>query len=145
VTLRVRAPAKVNLYLRVLGRRRDGYHDLETVFHTVGLFDDLSFSTAPRLSLASSGVPSPGGDDNLCLKAARLLLVRTRKRLGAKIRLHKRIPTGAGLGGGSADAAACLVGLNRLWRLGLDRPVLARLAARLGSDVPFFLGGGASG
>ena len=143
--VRVRAPAKVNLFLRVLGRRGDGYHDLETVFHTLGLFDELTFQAAPDLTLSAAGIPSPAGDDNLCLRAARLLQGRTHgRRPGARIRLVKHIPTGAGLGGGSADAAACLVGLNRLWALRLGRPALARLAAELGSDVPFFLVGGAA-
>lgn len=144
MTLRVRAPAKVNLYLRVLGRRRDGYHDLETVFHTVGLFDDVTLASAASLTLMATGLPSPGGEANLCLKAARLLARRCRVTAGARIRLIKRIPSGAGLGGGSADAAACLVGLNRLWRLGLSATALSRLAADLGSDVPFFLTTGAA-
>jgi len=145
VTLRVRAPAKVNLYLRVLHRRPDGYHDLETVFHTVGLFDELTFTPADTLTFASTGLASPRGSANLCWKAAQLLRRRCRVPApGARIVLHKRIPPGAGLGGGSADAAACLVGLNRLWRLDLSAPALARLAAELGSDVPFFLTPGAA-
>ena len=142
MTVRIRAFAKVNLYLRILDRRPDGFHNLETVFHTVGLADDLAFSPGPTLRLVTSGLPTPRGGDNLCLRAARLLMGP--QTLGATIRLMKRIPAGAGLGGGSADAAACLVGLNRLWRLGRTRPALALLAAKLGSDVPFFLGGSAA-
>lgn len=133
------APAKVNLFLRITGKRRDGYHSLETVFHTMGLADDITLSPAPRLKLATTGIPSPRGARNLCWKAAELLRRTVKTREGALIRLRKRIPSGAGLGGGSSDCAAVLSGLNRLWKAGLNRGELIRLGARLGSDVPFFL------
>jgi len=143
-TLHLSAPAKVNLFLRVLGKRKDGYHSIETVFHAVGLFDEIRLSPAPRLRLTVNGLPSPRGPGNLCWRAAELLKKRCGVRAGAHIRLRKRIPSGAGLGGGSSDAAACLAGLNRMWKPGLSRRELMRLAAKLGSDVPFFLLGSAS-
>jgi len=137
----VRAPAKINLFLRVGALRRDGYHSIRTLFHAIGLFDELRFSPAARLSLATAGLSSPRGAGNLVMRAAELLRRETGCRPGGRIVLRKRIPAGAGLGGGSSDAAAALVGLNRLWRLGLPRRRLLALAARLGSDVPFFLHG----
>jgi 4-diphosphocytidyl-2-C-methyl-D-erythritol kinase len=150
--LTVRAPAKVNLFLEVLGKRPDGYHDLATLMVAVGLFDTLEFKedhAGPvSLELASladhapeEGRPSLGtGPENLVRRAAELLRLRTGHRGGVRIRLHKRIPLQAGLAGGSSDAAATLVGLNRLWRLGLGREELSALGAELGSDVAFFLG-----
>jgi len=144
MTVRVRVPAKVNLYLRVLGKRRDGYHDLETVFHAIGLWDELEIRPAPAMRFRRAGLPSPAGADNLCARAMAALREAVRPRGGAEVRLLKRIPAGAGLGGGSADAAATLAGLNRFWRGGLGPRALAALALRLGSDVPFFLRGGAA-
>ncbi|MBI3864824.1 MAG: 4-(cytidine 5'-diphospho)-2-C-methyl-D-erythritol kinase [Planctomycetia bacterium] len=146
------APAKLNLFLKVLGKRADGYHELETLMVSVGLYDTLVFSDAPagHLSLVcrDGRVPAaragpremPGdGEDNLVLRAARLLRETTGTAHGARIELVKRIPLSAGLAGGSSDAAATLWGLNRLWNLGLDASELMRLASRLGSDIPFFL------
>ena len=145
--VRLRANAKVNLFLRVLGRRRDGYHDVETILHGIGLFDELDVSPAPELSLevrAAARLPGelPDLRDNLVLEAAALL--RDRPALGARIVLTKGVPLGAGLGGGSADAAATLVALDRLWHGGRRGASLLELAARLGSDVPFFLAGGSA-
>jgi 4-diphosphocytidyl-2-C-methyl-D-erythritol kinase len=148
--LLVRAPAKVNLFLEVLGKRPDGYHDLATLMVAVGLYDTLEFkedrSTAFGLDLAPrpedpAGEDRPSlatGPENLIWRAAELLRQRTGCAGGARVRLHKRIPLAAGLAGGSSDAAATLLGLNRLWRLGLRRDELAALGAELGSDVPFF-------
>lgn len=144
MTIRVLVPAKVNLALVVHGRRPDGYHSISTVFHTIGVWDELLLQPAPALRFAPSGLPSPRGEANLCVKAYHLMRKLARGARGVHIRLFKRIPSGAGLGGGSADAAACLAGLNRLWRLGLAPAALRRHAARLGSDVPFFLAGGAA-
>lgn len=144
MTIRVTVSAKVNLFLAVGKKRKDGFHDLETIFHTVGLHDRLEFRPSERLTLISSGIPVPKGRMNLVLKAAELLQSETRCGKGASIRLVKRIPTGAGLGGGSADAAGTLLGLNRLWNLRLPPATLLRLAARIGSDVPFFMIGGAA-
>jgi len=138
--LTVQAPAKVNLTLRVLGRRPDGYHDLESVVAAVTLFDVLEFSASDDLHLACEGIPVSAGEDNLVLRAARLLRTESGTRAGARVRLEKRIPPGRGFGGGSADAAATLVALSALWGLNLAREDLARLGARVGSDVPFFFG-----
>jgi 4-diphosphocytidyl-2-C-methyl-D-erythritol kinase len=136
----VQAPAKVNLTLRVLGRRPDGYHDLESVVAAVTLFDVLEFSASDDLHLACEGIPVSAGEDNMVLRAARLLQDESGTRAGARVRLQKRIPPGRGFGGGSADAAATLVALDALWGLNLAREDLARLGARVGSDVPFFFG-----
>ncbi len=151
--LTVRAPAKVNLFLEVLGKRPDGYHDLATLMVAVSLFDTLELKEDPSgaitLDLASPAEPAPeedrplldAGPDNLVRRAADLLKGRANHSGGAHIRLHKRIPLAAGLAGGSSDAAATLLGLNRLWQLGLSVGELAKLGAELGSDVAFFLAG----
>jgi len=138
--LTVQAPAKVNLTLRVLGRRPDGYHDLESVVAAVTLFDVLEFSASDDLHLACEGIPVSAGEDNLVLRAARLLRTESGTHAGARVRLEKRIPPGRGFGGGSADAAATLVALDALWGLNRTREDLVRLGARVGSDVPFFFG-----
>lgn len=136
------APAKLNLFLHVTGRRDDGYHLLQTAFRMIDLCDRLSFERRDdgdvRRSPAIAGVPA---ERDLCVRAARLLQQATGCRLGADITLHKRIPMGGGLGGGSSDAATTLIALNRLWGTGLDRSELARLALALGADVPFFIFG----
>lgn len=141
----VHAPAKVNLSLEVLGRRADGYHELRTVFQAAGLFDALTVEDAPGLSLTVEG-DAPGSGDNLVLRAARALIERTPEggERGAHIHLRKNIPAGAGLGGGSSDAAATLLVLNRMWDCALNREQLAEPARELGADVPFFLYGGAA-
>ena len=133
------APAKVNLYLEVLAKRPDGYHALETLMVTAGLFDTLVLRAAPAdITLTCSDPTLSTGADNLVVRAARLLQERTGCGKGCRMRLVKRIPMAAGLAGGSSDAAAALAGLNRLWQLGLSTDELARLGAELGSDVPFF-------
>jgi 4-diphosphocytidyl-2-C-methyl-D-erythritol kinase len=134
-----RAPAKLNLYLRVLGRRPDGYHEIETLFERIDLADELTFAPAKAISLTCSDAILSCGEDNLVIRAARLLQQARGTTAGARIHLTKRIPIAAGLGGGSSDAAATLLGLNELWSLHLERPRLLALAAELGSDVPFFL------
>jgi 4-diphosphocytidyl-2-C-methyl-D-erythritol kinase len=136
----VRAPAKVNLFLEVLAKRPDGYHEIATLMVAVSLYDTLEFKEEPSgaLRLHCDAPELTTGPDNLVLKAATLLQQRTGSRRGADIRLTKRIPMAAGLAGGSTDGAAALAGLNRLWRLGLSRDELARLGGELGSDVPFF-------
>lgn len=150
-SLAVHAPAKLNLFLEVLGRRPDGYHELETVMVSIGLYDTLLFTedashrTRLRCRLATPHSLSPqladslAGDDNLVLRAAQLLREQTGCEDGVQIELTKRIPLQAGLGGGSSDAAATLVGLNRFWNLQLTCGQLHAMAARLGSDVNFFL------
>ncbi len=143
--LTVRCPAKVNLHLQVIGRRPDGYHELRTVFAAVGLWDELVFETRSEAALELSVEPrgaAPAGPDNLVAKAARALMGGDRITAGARIVLRKRIPVAGGLGGGSADAAAALVGLTRLWNLPLRPEKLAAAASVVGADVPFFLVGG---
>ncbi len=149
--LRLQAPAKLNLYLRVIGRRPDGYHELETLFERIDLADLLTFAPqASGITLACddlSAVPGtaqagPGlscGEDNLVTRAAHLLRRACGVTQGAAIHLTKRIPIAAGLGGGSSDAATTLVGLNQLWNTRRSVSQLCELAAQVGSDVPFFL------
>ena len=150
-TLRVIAPAKVNLFLRVLGRRPDGYHELETAVLPISLADrlDITAEAGPdlELSLEVSGTPElvdgvPGDRTNLVVRAAAVLAERSGVRGSAAIRLEKRVPSAAGLGGGSADAAATLRALNDLWSCGLDEDGLRQVAAAVGSDVPALLGPG---
>ncbi|MGH2351438.1 MAG: 4-(cytidine 5'-diphospho)-2-C-methyl-D-erythritol kinase [Chloroflexota bacterium] len=137
--LALSAPAKVNLTLEVLRRRDDGYHDIRTVMQAVSLSDRLTFAPAETLHLRSNR-PEMEGPDNLVWQAATLLRQETRTAKGASIFLEKRIPVTAGLGGGSSDAAAALLGLNALWELGVPRARLLEIGAQVGSDVPFFLG-----
>jgi len=141
----VRAPAKINLHLEVLGLRPDGFHELAMVMQSLDLADELHCRATADGSIALDcdlpGLPTDG--DNLIVRAAELLRSRSGlPELGARISLRKRIPVGAGLAGGSSDAAAVLVGLNALWGLGHDHAALLHLAAELGSDVPFCLEGG---
>jgi 4-diphosphocytidyl-2-C-methyl-D-erythritol kinase len=142
----VRAPAKVNLFLEVLGKRPDGYHEIATLLVAVSLYDTLEFKedVSGAFQLQCNVPELSTGPDNLVCKAAALLQRRAGRLCGARVSLTKRIPMAAGLAGGSTDAAAALAGLNRLWRLGLGNEDLAGLAAELGSDVPFFLGGPAA-
>lgn len=143
----VRCPAKVNLHLEVLGRRPDGYHELRTLLVAVGVWDELSlFPVADgtlRLDVEPAGAV-PADADNLVLRAAAMAREAWGVAAGAHIALRKSIPVGGGMGGGSADAAAALVGLARLWESSAAAAELHALAARLGSDVPFFLVGGAA-
>ena len=140
--IRVKAPAKVNLFLEITGRRRDGYHTLSTLFQTISLADELTFSTANELSLRCSDASLPTDERNLVMRAAVRLRDYLGERRGALMNLRKEVPVGAGLGGGSSDAAAALLGLLRLWRLRLSSARLRGLATQLGADVPFFLRGG---
>ncbi len=140
--LTLKAPAKINWFLKVLGRRDDGFHEIESLMQKVSLHDVLKISAADELSLtADGGIPETA---NLVYKAARLLKSTCSVRSGAHLELHKNIPAGAGLGGGSSDAASTLMGLNQFWSLDLSRESLSQLGAQLGSDVPFFLYGPAS-
>jgi 4-diphosphocytidyl-2-C-methyl-D-erythritol kinase len=146
--VKIRAPAKVNLFLRVLGRRRDGYHLLDTLIVPVSLYDDIEIrrlpakpqeSANPRITIACDNPAVPAGEENLAYRAAQVLLAGVDRRISVHIYIQKRIPLGAGLGGGSTDAAATLLGLNRLFKLNLSTARLERLALRLGADVPFFI------
>jgi 4-diphosphocytidyl-2-C-methyl-D-erythritol kinase len=140
--LRVEAPAKINLFLEVLGERPDGYHEIETVMQEVTLFDGISFTLDRSLSLKQSGIRCGPKRENLVLKSARLLQERSGTEKGARIELKKRIPVGAGLGGGSSDAAAAFMALNELWGLKYSRKELAELSLAIGSDIAFFFTGG---
>ena len=137
----VRAHAKINLTLEVLGRRDDGYHDIASILQTVSLHDTLTFDEADGITLDCDR-PELATPHNLVLRAAHLLRDTTGVSSGAAIGLRKKIPIAAGLGGGSSDAAATLLALNRLWGIELTREDLLPLAAGIGSDVPFFLYGG---
>ena len=138
-----RCYAKVNLTLEILGRRPDGYHDLVSLVHTIGLADDLRIDSADELLTRVEGLDIDP-DTNLVSRAAELLAGATGTRYGAELSLVKRIPSAAGLGGGSSDAATTLVGLNTLWNTRLGPRRLLELAAELGSDVPYFVRGGAA-
>jgi 4-diphosphocytidyl-2-C-methyl-D-erythritol kinase len=154
----IQAPAKLNLFLEVLAKRADGYHEIETLMCPIDLYDTLYFREEPngRLELecqrgSTAGGPQSGaaedvpvGPDNLAWRAVELLRRRAGVHRGARLRLLKRIPTAAGLAGGSSDAAAALVAANLGWSLGLPQTDLAAVAAEVGSDVPFFLLGGAA-
>jgi 4-diphosphocytidyl-2-C-methyl-D-erythritol kinase len=135
------APAKLNLFLHVIGRRSDGMHLLQSLFVPIDWCDTIHVVRRDDglLRRHDLGVALP--DDDLCLRAARALQAAGGTRLGADIAIDKRVPWGAGLGGGSSDAATTLIALDRLWSLGLGRTRLAALAATLGADVPFFIGG----
>lgn len=136
------APAKLNLFLHVTGRRADGYHLLQTVFRLVDLQDTLRFFPRNDRDVRRvTPVPGVPEQDDLCVRAARALLVASGHAAGVDIALDKRIPMGGGLGGGSSDAATTLLALNHLWGLGLDRSALMAIGLRLGADVPFFLFG----
>ncbi len=138
----VRCPGKVNLHLEVLGKRPDGYHELRTLFAAVGVWDDLVLTAAPagvlELTVEPAGAVSAGGD-NLVIRAVRAAAAAWGGGGGARIHLRKRIPVGGGMGGGSADAAAALVGVASLWGRPCSAASMERLAEGLGSDVPFFL------
>ena len=139
--IKFKTPAKINLGLHIHGKREDGFHELETIFQMVSLYDDVELellSSGIKLECDSPGVPTD--DTNLAYKAANLLRQSYQvEDKGVSIRLKKNIPFGAGLGGGSGNAAGVLMGLNHLWNLKIEREKLSELAAELGSDVPFFL------
>lgn len=136
------APAKINLFLHIIRQREDGYHELQTVFQLLDFCDALSFSITDHASILHTQ-PLAGVDDDseLCLRAARLLQQTCHVDRGVEITLEKRIPQGAGLGGGSSDAATTLLALNRLWNAGLNQDQLVALGLQLGADVPVFLRG----
>ncbi|MGD2172974.1 MAG: 4-(cytidine 5'-diphospho)-2-C-methyl-D-erythritol kinase [Gammaproteobacteria bacterium] len=143
--LRLVSPAKLNLMLHVTGRREDGYHLLETVFQFIDLCDRIEFENddSGRVTRVSGGTPVAETDD-LLLKSAGLLRSRHGRRRGVRIRIEKRIPIGGGLGGGSSNAATCLLALNRLWDLGMSLAELAEIGLELGADVPVFVHGRAA-
>ena len=141
-TVELPAPAKLNLFLHVVGRRADGYHELQTVFQFIGLADRVRIARrADALLRRTIAIPGVAEADDLVIRAAQRLRDECGIEEGADIGVEKRIPLGGGLGGGSSDAASTLVGLNRLWDLGMDTDRLVALAAELGADVPVFVRG----
>ena len=132
------APGKLNLFLHVLGRRADGYYELQTVFRLIDRCDRVGVAPREDGTIVFEG---PFGEQNLCVRAAELLRAETGSRKGCDLALEKILPVGGGLGGGSSNAATVLLVLNRLWRLDLDKSRLLALAAKLGADVPFFIYG----
>jgi 4-diphosphocytidyl-2-C-methyl-D-erythritol kinase len=148
--LRVTSFAKINRDLRVLGKRKDGFHELDTVFQTVDLTEEIQFflegeegsGAQGNVSLTVDGADLPTDGTNLILRAAAALASHSGTRRGARIHLSKKIPIGGGIGGGSSNAAAALKGLSALWQIDLGEAELMAIAASLGSDVPFFLLGG---
>jgi len=150
-TARLRTNAKINLFLRVMGRRPDGYHEIETIFHTIGLADSITIRPATNGDVDISMEAEPGSmmglprsEDNLVREVARRLIERGARNDGVTIEIVKRIPVGAGLGGGSGNAAGVLASLNELWEMNLDAEALERLALDVGADVPYCLTGGTS-
>ncbi len=141
--MRIKAPAKFNLGLKILGKRSDGFHELDTVFARINFYDELEFTLRQdgKITVEVVGEEIPLRE-NLVYKTAKLLKKFSSKSAGISIKLTKKIPSGAGLGGGSSDAAATLKALNKLWDLKLKPTELAELALTLGSDVPFFLRSG---
>lgn len=136
------APAKVNLFLHVTGRRSNGYHELQTVFRLLDFHDTLQIRPTSNGEISRiSGNPLVAENDDLVIKAARLLQQHAQCHLGADIQIEKRIPMGGGLGGGSSDAATVLIALNQLWQLHLTRSELQQLGVKLGADVPVFIFG----
>jgi 4-diphosphocytidyl-2-C-methyl-D-erythritol kinase len=136
------APAKLNLFLHILGRRPDGYHELQTCFQFVDLCDEITIEVrADGLIRRAVEIPNLPAEADLCIRAARALQEATGSTLGADISLAKKIPVGGGLGGGSSDAATCLLALNRLWGINWPAEKLAALGLKLGADVPVFVHG----
>ena len=148
--MKIRAPAKINLRLRIVGKRADGYHELDTIMVPVSLYDIIEIRQIRRITSLQTAIPAlieircnhpevPSGRENIVHRAAELLMRTSKIRQPVVIHIQKNIPVGAGLGGGSSDAAAVLIGLNRIWKLRLSVRQLERLALQLGADVPFFI------
>ena len=141
--MRIEARAKINWTLDITGQREDGYHLMDMLMQSVTLHDTVTLTPAEEITLSCGGSPLlPADERHLALRAARTLQAHCAIRQGAAIHVEKRIPVGAGMGGGSADAAAVLAGLNRMWQTGLTQPELEALGLTLGADVPFCLRGG---
>jgi len=140
----LKAFAKINIGLRVLRSRPDGYHDIETLLQNVSLYDRITLEKGKITEIRGTSAQIPTDGANICWQAIELLQQETGRELNCRITIEKNVPVGAGLGGGSSDGAATLWGANRLWGLGLPIADLERLALGLGSDVPFFLRGGSA-
>lgn len=134
--------AKINWFLKILGKREDGFHEIRTAFQTISLHDNITFSESDRLILTCSDKSIPTTEENLIVKAAEILIAKYAVKQGAEIHLEKAIPAPGGLGGGSSNAAVALLGLAKLWQLEISFEELLAAAKQLGSDVPFFLYGG---
>ena len=139
--IRVPSPAKLNLFLHITGRRDDGYHELQTIFQLIDLSDWLEFTQTDNLQISIDGLNSVDLEHNLIYKATQILKPYAQKITGLSIRVEKNIPMGAGLGGGSSDAATTLIVVNQLWQCGLSIEQLAKLGVKLGADVPIFVYG----
>jgi 4-diphosphocytidyl-2-C-methyl-D-erythritol kinase len=135
----IKTPAKINFGLNVVSKRSDGFHNIETIYYPVDICDTITFSESDKFIFETDNETLNSEKDNLVLKAISLLEDHSKKKLNVKIHLSKKIPIGAGLGGGSSDAAAVLITLNSLFRLNIDSIKLYEMAANIGSDVPFFL------
>ena len=143
--IRVKSPAKINLHLEIIGKREDGFHELAMIMQNIDLFDYIEFENnlIGEIKLNSDNTDLSLNEDNLIIKAANYIKeISNNKKLGANIFLKKNIPIGAGLAGGSSNAAATLIGLNKLWNLKLEYQTILSLSEKLGSDVPFFINGG---
>ena len=143
-SVELKAYAKINVGLRITGQREDGYHTLKTLFQTVSIHDlvKIELKNEPGVDFDSKGEKVPDGEENLCVSAARLFLESVNQSAGVRIFLDKMIPVGAGLGGGSSDAACVIRGLNDLLNIGLTAGKMENIAAEVGADVPFFIQGG---
>ena len=139
--IRVPSPAKLNLFLHITGRRDDGYHELQTIFQLIDLSDWLEFTQIDDLQISIDGLNSVDLEHNLIYKATQILKPYAQKITGLSIHVEKNIPMGAGLGGGSSDAATTLIVINQLWQCGLSIEQLAKLGVKLGADVPIFVYG----
>lgn len=140
-TLTLHSLAKLNLYLKVRNLRPDGYHNIDTLFERISLFDTITLTLRQdnKIRIMSKGLFVPGGNANLCYRSAKLLQDRFKVNKGVDIKILKRIPVGAGLGGGSSNAAVTLIGLNKLWDLNICTRKLSSFGREIGSDVPFFI------
>ena len=136
---KLKAYAKINLGLRIIGKREDGYHNIETIYHRINLCDEIILEPSLSITIMCDNISVPSNENNLCFRAAKLLQQYCNIDSGVYIKLIKNIPVGAGLGGGSSDAAATLLGLVKIWNLGINKNKLHELALQLGSDVPYFL------
>jgi 4-diphosphocytidyl-2-C-methyl-D-erythritol kinase len=139
--IRVPSPAKLNLFLHITGRRPDGYHELQSIFQLIDLCDWLEFTQTESAQISIDGLSTVDLEQNLIYRAAQMLLPYAKQPTGLNIRIEKNIPMGAGLGGGSSNAASTLIVLNKLWQCGLNTEQLAELGLKLGADVPIFVHG----
>ncbi len=137
--MKIHALAKINLGLRIINKRTDGYHNIETIFHPINLYDEITLEQNNTIKISSSNTHLPTNNKNLCWKAVELLQQSLKISQGVKIHIQKNIPVGAGLGGGSSNAAAMLYFLPKLWNVPIEKNILLPLALQLGSDVPYFV------